>query len=100
MKRERITRSSILHEEALVGALAEAPPGVPQFTDAYPQPTPEAPGDPIDHTRAQQLILEQTQRLLPPADANALADHLLACDRCYRFAQDVASRERQRRAHT
>lgn len=50
----------------------------------------------IDHERARRLIREQTQRLLPPADANALADHLLVCDSCYKFAQDEAARERKR----
>ena len=52
--------------------------------------------DDIDHERARKLILEQSERLLPAPDANALADHLLVCDRCYRFAQEVAARERQR----
>lgn len=54
----------------------------------------------IDHARARALILEQTQHLLPPAEANALADHLLACDRCFRFAQDVAHQERQSGKHS
>jgi hypothetical protein len=58
------------------------------------EPTPQ--GGDISHERARQLILEQTERLLPPADANALADHLFICDPCYRFAQDVAARERKR----
>jgi hypothetical protein len=58
------------------------------------EPAPQS-GD-ISHERARQLILEQTERLLPPADANALADHLFSCDPCYRFAQDVADRERKR----
>lgn len=53
-------------------------------------------GGEIDHERARRLIREQTQRLLPPADANALADHLLTCDSCYRYAQDEAARERKR----
>ncbi|HEX6817747.1 MAG TPA: hypothetical protein VF120_05180 [Ktedonobacterales bacterium] len=53
-------------------------------------------GGEIDHARARRLIREQTQRLLPAADANALADHLLACDSCYKFAQDEAARERKR----
>lgn len=54
----------------------------------------------IGHARARALILEQTQHLLPPAEANALADHLLACDRCFRFAQDVAHQERQSGKHS
>jgi hypothetical protein len=53
----------------------------------------------IDHARARQLILDQSQRLLPPDEANALADHLLACDKCFRFAQDVAHQERQSGKH-
>lgn len=53
-------------------------------------------GGDIDHERARRLIREQTQRLLPPAEANALADHLLSCDSCYKFAQDEAARERKR----
>lgn len=50
----------------------------------------------VDHEYARLLIEEQTRRQLPPAEANALADHLLICDRCFRYAQDVAARERQR----
>lgn len=53
----------------------------------------------LDHERAQQLIIEQAQTLLPPNVANALADHLLTCDRCFRFAQDVAHQERQSGKH-
>lgn len=53
----------------------------------------------IDHARARALILEQTQRLLPASEANALADHLLECDRCFRYAQDVAHQERQSGKH-
>lgn len=52
--------------------------------------------DMVDHDRARQLILEQTERLLPANEANLLSDHLLVCDRCYRFAQEVAARERKR----
>jgi hypothetical protein len=54
----------------------------------------------IDHERARELIQEQTRRLLPPQEANALADHLLVCDRCYRYAQDVAHQERQSGKHS
>ena len=50
----------------------------------------------IEHERARWLIRQQTQRLLPASDANALADHLLACDSCYRYAQDLAALERKR----
>lgn len=53
----------------------------------------------LDHERAQQLIIEQAQTLLPPNIANALADHLLTCDRCFRFAQDIAHQERQSGKH-
>lgn len=53
----------------------------------------------LTHERAQQLIVEQAQSLLPPTVANALADHLLTCDRCFRFAQDVAHQERQSGKH-
>ena len=53
----------------------------------------------IDHARARELILEQTHRLLPASEANALADHLLECDRCFRYAQDVAHQERQSGKH-
>lgn len=53
----------------------------------------------LDHERAQQLIIEQARTLLPPSVANALADHLLTCDRCFRFAQDVAHQERQSGKH-
>lgn len=58
-----------------------------------------APVRDIDHERARQLILDQAHRLLPPDEANALADHLLTCDRCFRFAQDVAHQERQSGKH-
>jgi hypothetical protein len=54
----------------------------------------------IDHERARELIQEQTRRLLPPQEANALADHLLVCDRCFRYAQDVAHQERQSGKHS
>lgn len=52
----------------------------------------------LTHERARELIVAQTTQLLPPAEANALADHLLICDDCYRFAQDVAAQRRN--AHT
>ena len=58
-----------------------------------------APAWAIDHERARQLVLDQANRLLPPDEANALADHLLACDKCFRFAQDVAHQERQSGKH-
>lgn len=50
----------------------------------------------IDHEYARHLLDEQVHRLLPPAEANALADHLLTCDKCFRYAQDVAAHERER----
>ena len=58
-----------------------------------------SPTPAIDHDLARRLILEQTEHLLPPVEANALADHLLECDRCFRFAQDVAHHERQSGKH-
>jgi hypothetical protein len=61
---------------------------------------PELPASTIDHERARELIQEQTRRLLPPQEANALADHLLVCDRCFRYAQDVAHQERQSSKHS
>ena len=60
----------------------------------------EVPASTIDHERARELIQEQTRRLLPPQEANALADHLLVCDRCFRYAQDVAHQERQSGKHS
>lgn len=53
----------------------------------------------IDHDLARQLILDQSHRLLPADEANALADHLLVCDKCFRFAQDIAHQERQSGKH-
>ncbi len=53
----------------------------------------------LTHERARELIVVQTTGLLPPADANALADHLLTCDDCYRFAQDVAAQRRNAHAN-
>ncbi|HUY76638.1 MAG TPA: hypothetical protein VMV29_07685 [Ktedonobacterales bacterium] len=52
----------------------------------------------LTHERARELIVAQTTQLLPPAEANALADHLLICDACYRFAQDVAAQRRNAHA--
>ena len=48
----------------------------------------------ISHERARELVVEQTRRLLPPQDANSLAD------RCFRYAQDVAHQERQSGKHS
>jgi len=63
--------------------------------------TDEAPtGGELSHERARELIVAQTTRLLPPAEANALADHLLICDDCYRFAQDVAAQRRNAHANS
>ena len=67
--------------------------------DLLPDEEVEAPAAEIDHALARQLILDQSQRLLPPDEANALADHLLVCDKCFRFAQDVAHQERQSGKH-
>lgn len=52
-------------------------------------------GPTLDHDRARQLLVAQRDCLLPAADANALSAHLLTCDSCYRFAQDLAARSRQ-----
>lgn len=46
----------------------------------------------LTHARACALLLKQQDSLLPPADANALAAHLLDCDACYRYAQEIAVR--------
>lgn len=69
--------------------------GVEEVHDSVELPA----GTELDHERAQQLIVEQAHTLLPPSVANALADHLLTCDRCFRFAQDVAHQERQSGKH-
>ena len=45
----------------------------------------------MTHERARDLIQRQQDTLLPPSEANALANHLLDCDACYRFAQDLAA---------
>jgi len=47
--------------------------------------------DTLTHARARALLLRQCDVRLPPASANALAEHLLDCDSCYRYAQDVAA---------
>jgi len=85
MKRDKPYRSLLAQDAYLAGAstLAES------MTDRFAT-------DEIDHERARQLILEQNEHLLAAPDANALAEHLLVCDRCYRFAQEVAARERRR----
>ncbi|MEO7002254.1 MAG: hypothetical protein ABI068_10525, partial [Ktedonobacterales bacterium] len=51
----------------------------------------------LTHERAHSLLLKQRETLLPPADANALAEHLLDCDSCYRYAQDVAAQQHSMR---
>jgi len=48
----------------------------------------------LDHGRARELLLAQRDTLLPPEEANALSAHLIACDSCYRFAQDLAAGQR------
>ncbi len=57
--------------------------------------SPSPAGPPLDHDRARRLLVAQRSALLPAADANALSAHLLTCDPCYRFAQDLAARSRQ-----
>ena len=96
MKRDDFADVLVAHED-------------PRRTAFERHPEPESPGTgdgempagpmTIDHARARELILEQTQRLLPASEANALADHLLECDRCFRYAQDVAHQERQSGKH-
>ncbi|GEM_PF-2225829 len=69
--------------------------------ESMPEPAQsELPAATISHSRARELIQEQTRRLLPPQEANALADHLLVCDRCFRYAQDIAHQERQSGKHS
>ena len=70
--------------------------GFPEEDDSAEDLEPSIESGDIDHERARRLIREQTRRLLPAAHANALADHLLTCDSCYRYAQDEAARERKR----
>gem|GEM_PF-3900144 len=53
----------------------------------------------LSHEHARELIREQTHTLLPPDEANALADHLVECDSCFKYAQDIAHEERQSGKH-
>ena len=94
MKRDEFAEVLVAHEDPRRSAFE-------QNLDSEGAGDGEKPAGPatIDHARARELILEQTQRLLPPSEANALADHLLACDRCFRYAQDVAHQERQSGKH-
>jgi hypothetical protein len=95
MKRIRPVGMLLAHEESGAGGSG----GVFDVTDDNTWEASDEPPlnrDGVTHERARQLILEQAHRLLPPAEANALADHLLICDPCYRFAQDAAARERRR----
>jgi hypothetical protein len=85
MKRDKPYRSLLAQDAYLAGASTLAESMTDQFAT-----------DKIDHERARRLILEQNEHLLAAPDANALAEHLLVCDRCYRFAQEVAARERRR----
>lgn len=87
--------SSFLEHPSRDGDAYEWPEGAEEVSESVDLPS-EAT---LDHERAQQLIIEQAQTLLPPNVANALADHLLTCDRCFRFAQDVAHQERQSGKH-
>ncbi len=73
--------------------------GTPEEPTQEENPS-QIPAGSISHERAHELVDEQTHRLLPPQDANALADHLLVCDRCFRYAQDVAHQERQSGKHS
>lgn len=90
MKRDRSVDSGLAYETPPPALLSDAFAG---------EGDDDAPPDAITgigHDRARELILEQARRLLPPSEANALADHLVECDRCFRFAQDVAELERKR----
>jgi hypothetical protein len=53
----------------------------------------------FSHEHARELIREQIHTLLPADEANALADHLLECDTCFKYAQDIAHEERQSGKH-
>jgi hypothetical protein len=66
-------------------------PAAPETSGIHARP--DARGG-LDHERARQLLLAQLDTLLPPAEANALSAHLLTCDACYRFAQDIAAQRR------
>ncbi len=95
MKRVRPVDMLVVHEETGASGGGDAFDMIEDNTwEAGDEPL--SNGDGVTHERARQLILEQAHRLLPPAEANALADHLLVCDPCYRFAQDAAARERRR----
>lgn len=90
MKRDRSVESGLAYETPPPALVADA------VADATNGQAPPDSSTGISHDRARELILEQSRRLLPPSEANALADHLVECDRCFRFAQDVAELERKR----
>lgn len=50
----------------------------------------------ITHERAAALLRDGAPERLSPADANALAAHLMTCDACFRLAQDEAAARRSR----
>lgn len=90
MRREK--SAHLLLEQDLQGYSEESGYHADEMDDVSVPST----GGAIDHERARQLLLQQTRELLPPSEANALADHLLECDSCFRYAQEVADRERKR----
>ena len=55
-----------------------------------PNEATNAPVQQISHERARQLIRDNAHGLLPPKEANELADHLLTCDGCFHFAGEIA----------
>ncbi len=93
MKRTKPVDTALAHEGEEMSPVVFAMSEGGDWEDAD---EPVVDGGQIAHARARHLIVEQANRLLPPADANALADHLLVCDPCYRFAQDEAAKERKR----
>jgi hypothetical protein len=95
MKRIRPVDMLVAHEDAGAGGEGDVFE-VMEESIWEPNDEPAPNGGGVTHERARQLILEQAHRLLPPAEANALADHLVVCDPCYRFAQDAAAKERRR----
>ncbi len=90
MKRDRSVDSGLAYETPPPALLSDS------FAGASDEDAPPDAVTSIGHDRARELILDQARRLLPPSEANALADHLVECDRCFRFAQDVAELERKR----
>ena|SRR5215469_1746973 len=105
MRREKYIEhwSAGYAQQSMMSRSFEADPRLDSGSTEEPteEETPsQFPAASIGHDRARELINEQTRRLLPPQEANALADHLLVCDRCFRYAQDIAHQERQSGKHS